>query len=175
MYINLILGAVAVVVLWLYLRKLLVRDDALSENPAELLEKELARRRAMEAEAGRAFERMRDMGKERMRPVVAALAELRAAMPSVSSAKSAERMLAWDDEGDTLIVRIRDAGGVEDVANLSVSWRVPEFDLQKTSRYGADLPGVFVLRRSDSGREESVPGLDACVRSITAFIVDFMA
>lgn len=173
MYINLLLGFVALVVIWLYLKKLLVREDALSENPAELLEKEVARRRAKEEAANKTFERLRDTGKERMRPVVEALAGLRSAMPSVGGGIRSE--LTWDDEGDSVSIHMQSTTDAEKCASLAVSWRVPDLDLEKAAKAGNDLPGIYVLRRSDSGQEERIPNLDACVRSITAFIVDFMA
>ncbi|SBV98399.1 hypothetical protein KL86DPRO_11383 [uncultured delta proteobacterium] len=176
MYINLILGVVALVVVWLFLKKLLVKDDTLRENPAELLEKEVARRRAQEEELARAFERLRGKGKERMRPVVAALEEMRSAMPSLAgSAGAAQKALDWDDEGDSVMIRVHGREEGDAASSLAVSWRVPDLDLQKAARFGDDLPGAYILRRSDTGREEVVSTLDACVRGITSFIVDFMA
>ena len=177
MYINLLLGVVALVILWLFLRKLLVKEDTLRESPAELLEKEVAKRRALEEEAERAFERLRDIGRERMRPVADALVALRSAMPSVVGAKAEDihRALTWDDNGDSIFIRIVGEDGVKEEASLAVSWRVPDLDLQKAARYGEDMPGTFVLRRSDTGNDVSMTGLDACVRGITSFIVDFMA
>lgn len=176
MYINLILGAVALVVVWLFLKRILVKDDALRETPAELLEKEVARRRAQEEEAARAFERLRDKGKERMRPVVSALEEMRSAMPSLAGgAGAAHKALAWDDAGDSVMISIRGSGEGEPENSLAVSWRIPGLDLRKAARFGDDPPGVYILRRSDTGREEAVSTLDACVRGITSFIVDFMA
>lgn len=176
MYINLILGVVALVVVWLFLKKILVKEDVLRETPAELLEKEVARRRAQEEEAARAFERLRDKGKERMRPVVAALEEMRSAMPALAGAAvEAQKTLTWDDAGDSVMITVqaREEGGAAN--SLAVSWRIPDLDLQKAARFGEDFPGMYVLRRSDTGREEAVSTLDACVRGITSFIVDFMA
>lgn len=171
MYVNLILGGIAVVVLWLYLRKMLVRDDVLREDPAALLEKEVSRRRVREEDAARAFERIRDAGRDRMRPVAAALAAIQAALPRMAEAP--QKTLRWDDEGDAIVIRMRgeDAGD----ASLAVSWRVPDLDLQRAARLGGELPGVFILKRSDSGQEEQIENIDACVRRITSFIVDFMA
>lgn len=171
MYINLILGGIAVVVLWLYLRRMLVRDDVLREDPAELLEKEVSRRRAREEDATRAFERIRDTGRERMRPVAAALAAIQTALPKM--AEVPKKTLSWDDKGDAIIIRMRgeDAGD----ASLAVSWRVPDLDMQRAARLAGGLPGVFILKRSDSGQEEQIENVDACVRRITSFIVDFMA
>lgn len=172
MYINLILGGIAVVVLWLYLRRMLVRDDVLREDPAELLEKEVSRRRAREEDAARAFERIRDTGRERMRPVAAALAAIQTALPKMAEAP--KKTLSWDDEGDVITVRMRAGEDAED-ASLAVSWRVPDLDLQRAARLAGGLPGVFILKRSDSGQEEQIENVDACVRRITSFIVDFMA
>lgn len=169
MYVNLILGAVALVVVWLFLKKLLVGDDILKENPAELLEQEVAKRRAREEEAARAFERLRDRAKNRLRPVAEALESLRAALPGKTG-----DALSWEDTGDSLIIHMRNGGEAGKNADLTVIWRVPELDLRAAAKRGADIPGVFVLRRSDTGEEESVAALDACVRAITSFIVDFM-
>ena len=173
MYVNLLLGLVALVVVWLYLKKLLVKEDVLRENPAELLEKEVARRRAREDTTGKTFDRLRDTGRERMRPVVEALVQMRSAMPAVAGGSQPE--LSWDDEGDSVTIHARSTADNRESASLTVSWKVPDLDLEKAAKFGEDLPGVYILRRSDSGQEERVPGLDACVRSITSFIVDFMA
>jgi hypothetical protein len=176
MYINLLLGVVALVALWLFLRKVLVGDDALRENPAELLEKEVAKRRSMEEEAAGVFERLRDRGRERMRPVVSALEEMRSALPSFAGGDAAARKgLAWDDAGDSVLIRIRgkEDGGTQN--SLTVSWRVPDLDLRAAARPDAAVPGAYVLRRSDTGREEAVSSLDACVRGIASFLADGMA
>lgn len=176
MYINLLLGAVALIVLWLYLRRMLVKEDSLPEPPADMLEKEVARRRAMETDSARAFERLRDIGSERMRPVVRAVAELRSAMPRAAGTghEKMQRELDWGDEGDTLHIRIWENEGANEVAALSVSWQVPDLDLRKAAVPGSGLTGVYVLRRSGSGGEERAETLEACVRSITSFIVDYM-
>ena len=172
MYINLILGAVALVLVWLFLRKLLVRDDVLKENPAELLEQEIAKRRAREEETAQAFERLRDRAKTRLRPVAEALAALQAALPGKT-----RNALSWEDAGESLVIRMHtgdNGGDAEKNADLTVTWRVPELDLRLAAKYSDDIPGVYVLRRSDTGKEESIVALDACVRYITSFIVDFM-
>lgn len=172
MYVNLILGGIALLVLWFYLRKMLVRHDILREDPAELLEREVAKRRAGEEDAAKAFERLRDAGRERMRPVAAALGAIEAAMPKLAGVP--RKTLRWDDNGDSIIIRMQ--GGEDgEGANLAVNWRVPDLDLQKAARLGGDLPGVFVLKRSDSNQEEQIENVDACVRRITSFIVDFVA
>ena len=176
MYINLMLGGVALVTLWLFLRKILVRDDALRENPAALLEKEVAKRRSREEEAAGVSERLRDRGRERMRPVVSAREEMRSALPSLAGdAVAAHKKLAWDDAGDSVIIRMRGQENAGTERSLAVIWRVPDLDLRAAARPGGDLPGVYVLRRSDTGLEEAVSSLDACVRGITSFLADCMA
>lgn len=170
MYINLVLGAVALIVVWLYLKKLLVKDDTLSESPARLLEKELARRREQEEEKSKAFERLRDLSVVRMRAVLAALEELRAALP-----QEAQDALSWEDEEDRLIVSMRGVSAGDDPsASLEVSWRIPALDLRKAASVGDDFPGVYVVKRSDTAREESLSTLNGCMRYITSFIVDFV-
>lgn len=174
MYINLLLGAVALVVLWLWLRKLVVRDDTLREDPAVMLEKEVARRKALENRAAAAFERLRDVGKERMRPVAAALDVMRAAVPVPEDGTPARRVLAWNDEGDTILVRVSEAGSGDVVAELSVAWRVPEVDLGPDAAPVDAAPGGYVLKRSGADTGEHADSLDACVGMITSFIVDYM-
>lgn len=172
MYINLILGAVALVIVWLFLKKLLVREDVLKESPAALLEREIARRRAREDTTEKAFERLRDKAKSRLRPVAEALMALQAALPGTT-----RNALSWEDTGASLVIHMHAAGHdaeAEKSADLTVTWRVPELDLRAAAQGGDDIPGVFVLRRSDTGKEESLAALDACVRHITSFIVDFM-
>jgi len=173
MYINLLLGLVALVVIWLYLKKLLVREDTLSESPAEILEKEAAKRRARKEAVDKTFDRLRDTGMERMRPVVEALNEMRSAMPSVEGGSQVE--LIWDDEGDSVLIHMRVVSDEQRSACLAVAWRVPDLDMEKAAKFGETLSGVYILRRSDTGQEERCQNLDACVRSITAFLIDFMA
>lgn len=170
MYINLVLGAVALIVVWLYLKKLLVKDDALSESPARLLEKEMARRREREEEKNKVFERLRDLSVTRMRAVLRALEELRAALPPEE-----QGTLFWEDGGENLTIFMRGAADDgEHAASLTVSWRVPDLDLRKAASVGGDLPGVYAVRRSDAAKEEYLPTLDGCMRYITSFIVDFV-
>ena len=184
MYINLLLGVVVLVVIWLYLRKVLVKDDheqegdaPLRESPVDLLEKEVAKRRALEEDSARAFERLKDTGAERMRAVVAALEEIRSALPSVigDSSRGAQKSLCWDDAGDRVVVRIRQEGTEEPEASIVVGWRVPELDLRDAARPEGKLAGEYFFRRSDTGAEECAADPDACMRAVTAFIVDFMA
>lgn len=171
MYVNLILGAVALVVVWLYLKKLLVKDDTLTESPARLLEKELAKRREREEERNRAFERLRESAAVRMRPVVSAMEELRDALP-----EKARNTLSWEDSGDALLIRMREGTPEEGggAVSLQVAWRMPEIDLRRAAALGEDMPGVYVARRSDVLKEENFATLDACMQYVAAFIVDFM-
>lgn len=177
MYINLVLGAVALAVVWLFLKKMLVREDELTVSPSELLEKELAKRRERDEQAAAVFERLRDIAVQRMRPVADALEEMRAALP-----EGDRERLSWDDGGDTIVIRMLAAGsGPNSPANsdsqggrpaLTVTWRAREVVIggQGTAAGG----GEFLLRR-DGRSEEAVPTLDACARAITSFIVAFMS
>ena len=170
MYINLILGAIALVVVWLYLRKLLVKDDALSESPAQLLEKELARRRETEDKNAKAFERLRDISVARMRPVASALEELHAALPLETRG-----FFSWEDDEEKLVVSMCNVAEEDEQAvRLTISWRILDIDLRKAASVDVDLPGTYVAKRSDGAREETLPSLDACMRYITSFVVDFM-
>lgn len=171
MYVNLVLGAVALVVLWLYLKKLLVKDDALSESPAKLLERELARRREREKETEKAFERLRDVAIARMRPVAQGLEELRAALPEETQAA-----LSWEDDEDSITIAMHAAraGKEEKAVALVVAWRAPDLDLRLSSASADNIFGHYALKRSDVEGEEKTDGLDACMRRITSFIVDFM-
>ena len=176
MYINLVLGAVALVIVWLCLRKLLVREDALKERPAELLEREIARRRAEEEAGAKVFERLRENEKRRLRPVAEALADMRSSL-SPQTGEALSSAMSWEDAGDVITIHMRGRPREQEgerAASLVVFWRSPDLDLRAVARYGDDLPGCFVLRRSDVGKEETVANLDACIRAITSFLVDFM-
>jgi len=186
MYINLLLGIVVLVVLWFYLRRLLVKnetengqaeDSILRKNPVELLEKEVARRRAAEDETAKVFERLRDTGVERMRGIVHALQEISEALPSVlgDSPCGEQKVLRWDDDGDRVTVSILRDVATEPEASLVVGWRVPDLDLRDVARPEGELAGEYFFRRSDTGAEECMADPDGCVRAVTTFIVDFMA
>ena len=180
MYINLFLGLVVFVALWLLLKKLFVRDDGLRERPAKLFEQELARRAERERDADSALERLREERVSRMRAVIVALADIANAMP-----EDRRHLLSWKDEGETVIVRMAGRheepvspahapdipatlprGGLDET--LTVTWRIPEIVM--------DAPdigrGEYHLRWSGVGRDASVSELDACIREISSFIVD---
>jgi LPS O-antigen subunit length determinant protein (WzzB/FepE family) len=74
-----ILGTLALAVIWFYVKKLFTKDDSLSQSPAELLENELLRRREKERETAQAFERLKDADKRRLNSVAEALKEMWAA------------------------------------------------------------------------------------------------
>lgn len=173
MYINLFLGAVALVVVWLFLRKLLVREDELTVSPARLLEKELAKRKEKEEKTAAVFERLRDTAVARMRPVAEALKEIRAAMP-----EGERERLSWRDDGDSIAVYMRPAGAERDPEedggrpDLTVAWRSREIVLGSDSPAGGG--GEYVLLYSGGTGESRITSVDDCVRAITSFIVDFM-
>lgn len=167
MYINLILGAVALAVIWFYVKKLFTKADTLSQSPAELLESELQRRREKERETADAFERLKDAGVKRLSSVAGALEEMRAAMP----ATAAER-LAWRQEADSLIISMQ--GRDDAVRFLEVFWKIPDLDLRAAAKHAAAMPGEFVLRCAEKDGEERAASLDACMKYITTFIVDLM-
>ena len=186
MYINLLLGVVVLVVIWFYLRTLLVRDkpedeqlgcELPRESPVELLEKEVARRRAAEDETAKVFERLRETGVERMRGVVLAVREISEALPSVigDSPRGTEKSLRWEDNGDRVTITVLHNTTTKPEASLVVGWRVPNLDLRDAARPEGELAGEYFFRRSDTGTEECMADSDGCVRAVTAFIVDFMA
>lgn len=172
MYINLFLGAVALVVVWLFLRRLLVRKDELTVSPARLLEKELAKRREKEEKTSAAFERLRDVTVARMRPVADALVEIRAAMPE----REKER-LSWRDGGDSIAIHMRPAGTEQRPEEdgrpaLTVTWRSREVVLGGNTPAGGS--GEYVLLNQEEAEGARAASIDDCVRAITSFIVAFM-
>ena len=184
MYINLLLGLVVLVVLWFYLRKLLTKDESedgsnasLRESPVALLKEEVARRRDMEGAEAKAFERLRDTGVAHMREVVAALKDLRSALPSVLGDVQGrpEKVLVWDDNGDSVTVRIMGGESPDKEVSAVIGWRVPELDLREPARLEGKLSGEYFVRRSDSNTEERLVDFDNCIRVVTAFIAEFMA
>lgn len=166
MYINLILGAVALGVVWFYVKKLFAGNDKLSESPAELLEAEMKRRRGKERETEAVFERLKDAGKQRLDMVGSALEELREALPG-----EARNRLSWFREEGSLVIAMRGVDGAS--SSVEVSWNVPELDMGRAAR-GAGMSGEYVLRFADPLREESAATLDLCMRRITSFIVDIL-
>ncbi|CAK7060565.1 MAG: hypothetical protein DELT_01415 [Desulfovibrio sp.] len=167
MYINLILGAVAIGVVWFYLRKLFVKPGELSSSPAELLESELERRREKEREATQAFERLRDAARQRVALVASALQEVRAAMPEEAAGR-----LSWTEEDDSLVIQMHGKDGTP--ASCTVLWKIPDLDLRAAAKHAREMPGEYVLRFATPGGEERATSLDACMRRITSFIVDLM-
>lgn len=168
MYINSALGGVALVVVWLYLKKILVRDDTLKESPAAMLEQEIAKHRVAEEERLARVERLHAAAVERRDLVAAALEELREALP-----ENARGCLSWEKDGDSVLVFMRDAEGNAKGA-LNVAWRVHHVDLQAPFDEDDASSGAYALLHVESGKEETVWGLDACMRRIVSFIVDFM-
>ncbi|HEU6438429.1 MAG TPA: hypothetical protein VE028_13340 [Nitratidesulfovibrio sp.] len=93
---GLILGGLFVLLIYLLLRYVWRTRPA---NPREVLREELSRRRAVGESAAGMAERLRDVARERLRPVAAALAEMRDELPE-------DQRFAVQDDGDTLTVEI---------------------------------------------------------------------
>lgn len=167
MYINLVLGAVALAVVWFYLKKLFSKEDELSHSPAKLLENELQRRREKERETVRAFERLKDAGTKRVASVAKALDEMRAAMP-----EEAQKRLEWRQDDDRLVISM--TGRNTDTHSLEVFWKIPDLDLAIAAKRAENMHGEYVLRPAANGREEREATLDACMKHTTSFIVDLM-
>ncbi|WP_035068650.1 hypothetical protein [Nitratidesulfovibrio termitidis] len=95
---GLILGGLFVLLIYLLLRYVWRTRP---ENPREVLREELLRRRAVGESATGMSERLRDVARERLRPVAAALDEMREELPE-------DQRFDLRDDGDTLTVQ---AGG----------------------------------------------------------------
>lgn len=92
---GLILGGLFVLLLYLLLRYVWRTRP---ESPREVLREELSRRRAVGESATGMAERLRDVARERLRPVAAALAEMREELPE-------DQRFELRDDGDTLTVQ----------------------------------------------------------------------
>lgn len=95
---GLILGGLFVLLIYLLLRYVW---RSRPENPREVLRGELSRRRAAGESATGMAERLRDVARERLRPVADALAEMRDELPG-------DQRFEVRDDGDILTVQ---AGG----------------------------------------------------------------
>ena len=173
MYINLILGGIALFAVWLLLRKLLVREDApagsdVVGDAAKMLEAELQKRRAGGADPHKDaafFERMREAAAEHLRPVAQALGEMHSALP-----QQIPDTLRREEKGDSLDNHIAGTPQKAD-HSLCVVWLVPNLNLDDP-RSGS---GVYVLRDMHSKQEETAVDLKDCIRNVAAFIADALA
>lgn len=184
MYINLALGAVALFLVWLLLKKLLVREDSLGESPARILEEETAKRRTQEKSAAPQLEPLTEMTRRKIRPIAEAMKELHAAL-----APDKRHMLSWRDNGDSLEITMQDvpapheracaspdeghlvhSGGDDFLQTLTVSWQVPDVVLGAPVR---ESDGEYVLVYSADEPTAYAESPELCVRIIAAFIVAF--
>lgn len=175
MYINLILGAVALAVIWTLLYRLLVKPDAAvkSLDPAAILARELEERRDREEGAKAAFERMRDSAAQRLVPVMDALRAMHTAMPPEQQAMNC---LAWNEGDDGLLhVAIRKNGEQETPRTFFISWRLKDVDLQELAADTKALPQGFYTIREGMEREETLSDLNAVVRRLAVIIADELA
>ncbi len=178
MYINLILGGVALFAVWLLLRKLLVKEDppALAgragevENAAKILEAELQKRQARDAAGGDGvFARMRGAAAEHLKPLAAALEDMRSSLPEESRGR-----LHWEDNEDSLLIHMTGTAQKAD-QSLRVAWRLPDVSLGDAEGSLSGGKGVYVLRDMHSKKEEAAENLTECVRRVAAFIADALA
>ncbi len=177
MYINLVLGAVALFAVWLLLRKLLVKEEppkpAKVDDAATILAAELQKRQAKDAAAssaeGSAFELVRDAAAARLEPVVGALEDMHSSLPEENRDR-----LSWQDNGDNLLVHMAGTAQKAD-HSLRVAWRLPDMDLDAAKESLDRGRGLYVLRDMHSKKEESVGDLKECVRRIAVFIAEALA
>lgn len=164
MYINLVLGALALVLIILYLKKLLVREER--KGPEELLAEELARRKT-ETAVEKSADPLREQRRERIDELTAFLEEMRLAL--VRQGKSG---LHWERNEEAVSIAVPNKGE-SFPARMLVSWKGEGHAIpgQDSSSAGA---GVFVARRTDREGEEEFASFAACQRYITSFIVDFL-
>lgn len=180
MIVNLVLGVVFCVVVFVFLRRLRGQRDA---SPRHMLRQELARRRAIGETAVGMPERLRDVARERLRPVAAALAEMRDELPE-------GQRFELRDEGHRLTVRVggrvsdraddRAGGRVDDraegrvivITHNALTLVLGEEGGQagatrplRDERYGIDVDGAF----------EEHPDLASTVRRLASLVADAVA
>lgn len=175
MYVNLILGAVALAAIWGLLYRLLVKPDAAvkSLDPAAILAQELEERRGREEGSKAAFERMRDSAARQLVPVMDALAAMRTAMPPEQQAMNC---LTWNEGGDGVLhVAIRKNEQQKEPRAFFISWRLKDVDLQALASDSKTLPQGYYTMREGMEREETLPDLNAVVRRLAGTIADELA
>jgi hypothetical protein len=172
MYINLILGGVFLVALWVLLHRLLVRvrpreDESNAHDAGAILIRELEERRARGKDRDAAWERLSDAGAGRLDLLETALEKMRLAMPGEERGK-----LSWvrDGAGIRLIVG---KDGREHI--LALAWVVPDLDLGGLdSAQTGDIPGRYRIRDPE-GQETFFADMGPLVRNIARFIADILA
>ncbi|MBG3877720.1 hypothetical protein FVW20_12025 [Desulfovibrio oxamicus] len=162
---GLILGGLFVLLIYLLLRYVWRTRP---ENPREVLREELSRRRAVGESAAGMSERLRDVASERLRPVAAALAEMREELPE-------DQRFDLRDAGDTLTVEV---GGRTIVVTHNA------LTVLLGDRDGSGHPGGDGARRPlrderygirVDGALEEHPDLAATVRRLASLIADAVA
>lgn len=175
MYINLLLGAVALAAIWTLLYRLLVKPDAAvkSLDPAAILARELEERRNREEGAKAAWERMQASAAQQLVPVIDALVAMRTAMPPEQQAMNC---LAWNEGDDGVLhVAIRKNEQQEEPRTFFISWRLKDVDLQALAADSKALPQGYYTIREGMDREETLPDLNAVVRRLAGRIADELA
>jgi hypothetical protein len=171
MYINLLLGAVAVAGLIMLLHRLLVRPAGQEEDPAALLGKELEERRRRAEATEQFWEQAQRYAAEQLSPVAEALS----AMQPLMAEKSREGRLEWDEKDGRLCVRIHRNAGTEHPREIVIHWRMPDMDMRAAPSAGnAAFRGVFTVC-DGGGRETSYPDRAAFLHFLAVAIADEIA
>ncbi len=172
MYINLILGAVALAAVWMLLYRLLVKPDTPEKlDPAAILAQKLEERRAKEESAQAAWERIRDVVARKLEPVEEALNAMFRAMPQEQQNLPS---LAWEQQDGVLRVSVRKSARHE-ARELFVSWRLKDSDLRAPLPEQLDDTRGFYAVREGMERERPLPDVNALVRHLAAVIADELA
>lgn len=172
MYINLILGGVFFIGLWIFLSKLLVRDTAkndsqVADDAGAILARELEERRLRDKNAETARERVCSAGSEKLDLLEKALEKMRDAMPGEESAS-----LSWVREESGIRVRIIK----ECVPHvLALAWVPADAPGTRPAEAGNGAPKGYYRLRDPDANEEFFADLDSLIRKIATFIADLLA
>lgn len=174
MHINLIIGAIFLLALWWLLRETRARKKAQKTEPAAMLKDEFEKRRAEQEKSRRASERLAELKKKRMAPVLEGTHEMIAALSATLAAEKREpEGISVAENGQALVLALKYRGHEE---AFILEWDVKNFDLELFSGTSslANVNGAYIIRMPDGSmaREEE---FSPFMRMLSGLIADRFA
>ena len=175
MYFNLILGGVVLIALcWL-----LLGGRGRKDKPADILQDEISKRRAVLEEGETAARQYRLLQEECLKGVERALQDMLAALPQADREAG---LLSWKTGPQELLLYVKsrrecqsalERGGLAEPEEFVITWNIKDYDIQKLAApLGRRMPaGLYCMRWGGDRRMEDSELIEF-IRRLSGIIAD---